>query len=156
MKISAVAALVLTLSPFGVLTAGEADPLCKPLKAFVASVGPEESRELAFHTSWGSNFKTASEPAIFAKQCVHHGYEPAAAACAALMAHGLVEFSNLNARDAIACLSPGTRWGKHLTLDTGSFSLQYGSGDRGSNVTVVYKEDSEMGGMVLRVVAEGY
>jgi len=157
MKTSAVVSCLLFAVACGnAAAASKVDPLCAPMRAFVAAVGPDESRELAFHTSWGSNFKNAKEPAIFAKQCLHQGYGPAQPACRALMEHGAVEFSSTNAERVITCLAPDTRWGKHVQFEQGSLSLRYGTADRGSHVKVSYGEDSEMGGMVLRVAADGY
>ncbi len=157
MRISVALVALLFFTATGHAIAAEpADPLCKPLELFVASIGPDQSHELAFHTSWGTNFKNSPEPVIFAKQCSHHGYAPAEAACRALMEHGAVEFSALNAQRAIVCLAPDTRFGRRVDLQRGAFFLRHGTDERGSHVTVEYAEDQEMGGMVLRVVAEGY
>lgn len=160
MKISALTGYI-TLALTLFLTAGTApakkpDPLCAPVRAFVGSVGPDESREIAFHTSWGSNFSDAEEPALFAKQCMHQGYEPGRPACRALMEHGAVEFSNTNAERLVSCLAPDTRWGAHVQLLQGSFSLRHGSDNRGSHVKVTYGPDPVRGGAVLRLVAGGY
>ena len=149
-------ALALIPTASDAAAADKGDPLCTPLREFVASVGPGQTRLLAFHTSWGKNFKTADEPALFAKDCLHHGYKPAKAACLALMEHGMVEFSNLNAQRAIVCLAPDVDFGEHAKLEVGSFSINYGNEERGSLVTLSYGEDAEMGGMVLRVAADGY
>jgi len=136
--------------------ASEPDPLCLPMRHFVASVDPGDVRELAFHTSWGSNFRNAKEPAIAAKLCLHQGYAPARPACQALMDDGAVEFSGTNAERVVTCLAPGNHWGAHVHLEQGSISLVYGTDHRGSNVTVTYGEDKGMGRMVLRVRAYGY
>lgn len=74
-------------------SAASEDGLCKPLKIFIASVKPDETRVLKFHTSWGSNFKDDEEPAFIAKRCDHGDYEPAKAVCEYLMEHGATEFS---------------------------------------------------------------
>jgi hypothetical protein len=152
----AVGHLLLAIFISSAATASEPDPLCLPMRQFVASVNPGEVHELAFHTSWGSNFKTEKAPAIFAKQCLHQGYGPARPACQALVDHGAVEFSNTNAERVVTCLAPSHRWGEHVHLDQGSLSLEYGTDNRGANVTVSYEADKEMGGMVLRVRAAGY
>lgn len=133
-----------------------ADPLCGPLREFVRSVEREATRSLEFHTSWGGNFKGASEPAIFAKRCDHDGYAPAIAVCAYLMEHGAVEFPENNLKSAATCLSPKTRIDAGVSLHNISMSLDYGSDDRGSTVTLAYLEDPQLGGMVLKVVADGY
>jgi len=157
MKVPVVLSYLLLALPFGgAVAAGKSDPLCLPMRQFVASVGPGEVREIVFHTSWGSGFKNAKEPAIAARQCLHQGYGPARPACQALMHYGAVEFSNTNAERVITCLVPSNRWGEHVHLEQGSLSLEYGTDNRGSNVTVSYDRDQEMGGMVLRVRVDGY
>lgn len=140
----------------GTATAGEPDPLCLPVKQFVASVSAGEIHELAFHTYWGSNFKTENETAISAKNCLHQGYGPAKPACQALMDHGAVEFSNTNAERVVTRLVPSNHWRKHVHLEQGALSLQYGTDSRGANITVSHEIDEEMGGMVLRLRAAGY
>ena len=72
------------------------------------------------------------------------------------MENGSIEFSNTNAERVVRCLAPDTRWGKHVQFEQGSLSLRYGTNDRDSHVTVSYGEDTEMGGMILRVAADGY
>lgn len=132
------------------------DPLCDPLREFVKSVPREETRSLEFHTLWGANFEGAPEPAIFAKRCNHHGYATAMAVCAYFMEHGAVEFSDNNLKRAATCLSPKTRIDASVSLHDTSMSLEYGNDDRGSTVTLAYLEDPQLGGMVLKVVADGY
>lgn len=157
MKIFVAVCLVLLSILLGnAAAASEPDPFCLPIRRFVASVDPGDVREFAFHTSWGSNFKNAKEPAFIARQCQHEGYAPARLACQVLMEDGAVEFSNTNAERVVVCLAPDHRWGEHVHLEQGSISLDYGTDDRGSNVSVSYGKDNEMGGMVLRVSASGY
>jgi hypothetical protein len=132
------------------------DSLCAPLLAFADSVGHGESREIAFHTIWGSNFADAPEPAIYAKQCLHHEYAPAVALCEELVANGASEFSGNNAIRVLECLSPSTHFGELVQVNGGEFSLRHGTDDRGSRFTVVFGQDTEKGGMVLRVKARGY
>ncbi|WP_420008670.1 hypothetical protein [Xanthomonas sacchari] len=148
--------LLLAMLVNGVATAGEPDPLCLPVKQFVASVSAGEIHEIAFHTSWGSNFKTENEAAFSAKKCLHQGYGPAKPACQALMDHGAVEFSNTNAERVVTCLVPSNHWGRHVHLEQGALSLQYGTDRHAADVTVSYETDEEMGGMVLRLRAAGY
>jgi hypothetical protein len=45
-------ALVLTWLPAQAALA-KTDPLCAPLRSFVASVKPDETKTVEFHTSWG-------------------------------------------------------------------------------------------------------
>lgn len=133
-----------------------ADPMCAPLRAFVASVKRQEIRSLEFHTSWGQNFKNSSTPAIYAKRCVSHDYAPADAICGYLLEHGAIEFAGNNAEQALACLSSGTRFGLYMQLNQAAFSFSYGSDERGSNVTIQFGQDLKIGGMVLTITADGY
>ena len=132
------------------------DELCGPLNAFAESVGPDDVRSIAFHTSWGSNFRNDPEPAIYAKQCVHGDYEPARAVCEYLFEHGAIEFAGGNVERVLTCLAPGTNFGPDLDLTRGRFHVGFGTPDRGSHITVEFQEDQELGGMVLRIEADGY
>jgi len=134
----------------------KADPLCAPLRAFVASVKPDETKTLEFHTSWGGNFKGATEPVVFAKRCNHYGYGPAETVCSSLMEHGSIEFAGNNLKRVVMCLSPKTRLDTGLSWSSATMSLPYGSSDRGANVSLDLSEDSQIGGMVLKVAADGY
>jgi len=132
------------------------DQLCPPLQAFAASVPPKEREEIAFHTMWGGPFKDdPSAQVLYQTRCIHNGFEPGKAVCSYLMKFGQVEFSDIDAKRAVECLSPATRMGR-LRLDSGAFALSYGTDRRGSHVKILYGEDSEIGGMVLRITAEGY
>jgi hypothetical protein len=130
--------------------------MCAPLRAFVASVQPQETKSLEFHTSRGQNFKDSPALAISAKRCVSHDYAPAHAICEYLMEYGQTEFSGNNAEQALACLSSGTHFGLYMQLNQAEFSFPYGSDDRGSSVTIQYGKDLKIGGMVLTITADGY
>jgi hypothetical protein len=131
--------------------------LCGPLRRFVESVKPSEMKVLAFHTSWGSDFKDSDDKlTLSARRCDHNAYEPAKAVCAYLMEHGATEFSGNNAKSAVMCLSRNTYFGDRLLLDGIELSLTYGSDDRGSNVEIKYAPDDQLGGMVLSITARGY
>lgn len=136
--------------------AKERDPLCPPLRAFVQSVMPDESKTFEFRTSWGGNFKDSKEPAIFAKRCNHFGYGPAQTVCAYLMEHGAIEFSDNNFKRAVMCLTPKTRLDPGLSVSGATISLGYGNDDRGAHVNLEFVEDTQVGDMVLRVAADGY
>ena len=71
------------------------------------------------------------------------------------MEHGAVEFSATNAQRVLLCLAPEMQFGS-VRLEHGAFSLSYGTELRGGAVTVEYGEDQSMGGMALRVAADGY
>jgi hypothetical protein len=132
------------------------EQVCVPLRAFVASVKAGETRKLAFHTSWGTSFRDSTDREIYAKRCIHSGYAPAEAVCAYLTEHGQIEFSGINAMQAIECLSSGTHFGPNFQLSTVDVEFSYGTEQRGSNVTIKFDEDSKLGGMVLSITAEGY
>jgi ribosomal protein L37E len=144
------------ITPFSTAHAAPPAELCKALRGFVESVQPDDKREVAFHTSWGSNFKDAQESAISAKRCTHNSYEPAKAVCAYLMEHGYTEFADINVKNSISCLSKKTKFAPMLSLNGGEFSFSYGSDNKGALIDITFKEDPEIGGMVFRVVADGY
>ena len=132
------------------------DPACGPLRAFVESVKPDETRAIAFHTRWGSGFKGNPEFVLLAKQCDHGGYAPGRAACKALLEVGSAEFPGINAQDAVICLVPTTRFPSHGSLEGLDLSTYYGNDDRGSAVRIQLGEDKDLGGAVLRITADGY
>ncbi len=117
---------------------------------------PNETRTLEFHTSWGGNFKDSAERAISAKRCNHFGYGPAESVCAYLIEHGATEFSGNNFKRAVMCLSPKTRLDSGLSVSGATMSLTYGSPDRGAHVSLEFSEDSQIGGMVLKLAADGF
>ena len=133
-----------------------ASEFCSALRSFVESVQPDEAREFTFRTSWGTNFKGTDEPAIAAKRCDHQGYAPGESVCASLMEHGSTEFSGVTVKEAISCLSRGTKFDPGLRLSEGEFSFSYGSEDRGALIDITLHEDPAVGGMVFRLAAEGY
>ena len=147
---------------FGIITlaidvpAAAEDGLCKSLKSFITSVKPDETHVLKFHTSWGSNFRDDDEPAFSAKRCNHGGYDPAKAVCDYLMEHGATEFSGNNAKSAISCLSTQTHVAAGMQIHSVSVSFSIGTEDRGSLVDIEFVEDTDLGGMVLSITADGY
>jgi hypothetical protein len=143
---------------FPVSSLAKTDLLCAPLRAFVESVKPDQAQIFEFRTSWGSDFKDSdsTKSVIFAKRCNHFDYGPAKPVCAYLMEHGAIEFSDNNLKRIIMCLSPKTRFDSDLSVSSAVMSLTYGSDDRGALVSLDFAEDSQVGGMVLRVKADGY
>jgi len=137
-------------------SASASDGLCEPLRAFAASVNPGETRVLKFHTIWGSNFKDRAEPGFGAKRCDYAGYEPGKAVCVYLMKYGAIEFAGHNAKSAIQCLSSKTRFDPRAQVHSISVSLTYGEKDRGSLMVIQLEEQDELGGMVLKIKADGY
>ena len=140
-------------------TAVAEDGLCKPLREFVASVKPNETHVLRFHTSWGSNFKDDKddeEPVFWAKRCENGGYDPAKAVCDFLMEHGATEFSGNNAKSALSCLSAKSPFAAGMQIHAISVSITVGTENRGALVDVDFAEDTSIGGMVLSITADGY
>ncbi|MFT3763892.1 MAG: hypothetical protein QM761_15025 [Pseudoxanthomonas sp.] len=152
MLLLALATLVEVPTAYASPTSG----FCNALRAFVVSVQPGETREFTFRTSWGANFKDATEPAIFAKRCEHEGYAQAEKVCEYLTEHGSVEFAGVNVKSAISCLSPKTGFDPRLDINAADFHFRYGSDDRGALINVTFKEDPALGGMAFRLVADGY
>ena len=131
---------------------------CGPLREFAASVKPDETRSIAFRTFWGGSFKDEKEPeqvVLYSKRCEHNEYAPAKVVCADLMENGSVEFADGNFKQAVNCLSKET-WLEGVWIEGAALSLNYGTDDRGANVDIELAEDPEVGGMVLRVTANGY
>ena len=93
---------------------------------------------------------------IYAKNCEHFGYAPADAACKVFMETGATEFSEINFKRAMGCLSPKTTFDPDLSVEKASVSFSYDSVDRGSSIKLSYEGDDERGGMVLRITANGY
>jgi hypothetical protein len=152
-------ALVLALEVFTIaasLPAAAEDGLCKPLRSYIASVKPDETHVVKFHTSWGSNFKDDEAPAFLAKRCDHGGYGPAKALCDYLMEHGAIEFSGNNAKSAVTCLSAQTRIAPRMRIHSMCVSFAVGTERRGSWVEIEFGEDSNLGGVVLAITADGY
>jgi hypothetical protein len=142
--------------------AASKDTFCPRLKAFAASVKPDEVRELEFQTSWGTGFKVplkakgSTGPSLLEKRCVHNGYAPAKAVCDNLMHFGSVEFPGSNAMQAIMCLSQKTQFAGRFQLQRIDAEFDRGTANRGVSITVRLDEDKELGAMVLRVIADGY
>lgn len=132
---------------------------CGPLRAFVASVKPDETRSFAFRTFWGGSFKDEKEEpeqfVFYSKRCEDQEYAPAKAVCADLMENGSVEFADGNLKQVVNCLSKES-WLEGVWFEGAVLSLNYGTEDRGANVDIELAEDPEVGGMVLRVTANGY
>ena len=150
-----VLAATLTLSACAALSSRN-DPMCPPLRSFVASVMPDESRAISFHTIWGGNFKGQAESVIFAKRCIHDGYVPAKPICKYLTEHGATEFAGRNAQRAISCLADRTKFDSQIQFSRGVFRFSYGTPDRGSLVEIEFGDDKEVGGELMRINADGY
>ncbi|MBB3797081.1 hypothetical protein FHY17_001309 [Xanthomonas arboricola] len=135
--------------------AAPAAELCEVLRAFVGAVQPGQTRSFAFHTSWGTNFKHAQEQALSAKRCEHGGDPAAQAVCAYLMQHGQTELADATVMDSVACLSSGTTFDSSLRLHHAELSFRHEAINAGATVTVTFGEETEQGGRVFRLQAEG-
>ena len=144
-------------SPSG-SAAAKTDPFCAPLRTFAASVHKGQTKSVEFHTSWLADFKGGNPQAIGAfTRCMDHSYAPGQAVCDYLTKHGAVEFAGNNARRALVCLLPGTRFGQNaFNLDALDVSFYYGTPQRGSNISLRFGDDPKMGGGVLVIKADGY
>ena len=132
------------------------DPLCAPLRAFAKSVVAGQTHSVEFHTVWGGDFNSVKTRTMYETRCIDQGYQPAKAVCKSLMQNGEIEFSGNNAKSAVSCLSPATRFGAPMSLDGLELSFSYGSANHGSNITVSYGPATNMRGMVMLITAEGY
>ena len=140
--------------------AREKDPLCAPLKAFVASVEEGLEQTIVFRTHWGGGFSDVAEgdeDTLAAKRCERdQGHAPAVAACGALMEEGMIEFSDSNFRRVVTCLSPKSRFATGVSIHHAGYRFTVGNDDAGAFVTIDFEPDEKIGGMALRILVEGY
>ncbi len=66
------------------------------------------------------------------------------------------EFGNVNAMRAVVCISPDIHFPRYIEFEHGEFSLHYGTEERGASISISFEEDQQIGGMALRIVADGY
>jgi len=155
-KIGAFAlALVATLPSCLAVAKPATDPICSPLRQFISSVSRGDKKSIELHTVWGGGFKGEPGETFAAKKCDFFDYAPGELACKSLFEHSSIEFPGINALRAISCLS-GVDVGELGRLHRIEMEFAYGSGERGSNVTISLDEDQRVGGMVMRIAAEGY
>lgn len=67
-----------------------------------------------------------------------------------------MEFPGSIVKNALNCLSRGTRLAPALDLSEGAFFFTYGSDDRGALIDITLRKDEKMGGMALRFEVQGY
>ena len=158
MSIRTQSRLLLLVASIAIPTVHARPPVefCRALRDFVESVQPDEKRSFMFRTSWGSNFKDDQKPALYAMRCEHDGYDPAKAVCRYLAKYGSIEFTWIDVKDAISCLSRKTRFEPLLRINSGDFSFTYGSDHRGALIDIQFNEDPHIGGMVFKLTADGY
>ena len=135
----------------------KADPLCVPLQEFVNSVKKNEVREIVFHTIWGDDFKDTVEKSFGPqKRCAHEGYEPGQHLCSYLIEHGAAEFPHNNLRRSILCLSPKSSIDKNISFNNADIHLSYGDDENRAFVRITFGDDQVIGGVIMRIKAEGY
>ncbi|MET3928601.1 hypothetical protein ABIE51_000488 [Lysobacter sp. OAE881] len=153
---TALVALLLVTISADVLaaTSGRDDALCGELEEFLASILPDEQRAITLHTYWGAK-EEGDRIVIASRSCEHDDYEPGKKLCAYLMENSSTEFPGYNTQRVLACLAPPGLPGD-LTINSGSFSTDYGSPGRGALVDIELSPGKEPGGMTLRLKADGY
>lgn len=133
------------------------DPLCAPLKTFVASVKADEERALEFETSWfAPSTGAGAGVGTIEKTCTHGDYEPAKPACAALVKYGSIEFAGSNAIRVVQCLSPQTQFASTMQLRHISVDFSVGSEQRGQLVSIELEKKGTMGRDLMRIDVSGY
>lgn len=143
------------LTGFQLAFAG-ADKLCGYLDAYLKTIGPDKSSTIELHTSWGSNFIGESEEAFAAKRCIRDESPLAKNLCNYLMENSSTEFSGVNFKRFLMCLSPKTKIERDVSFEIAFVSLSWGTDERGSLIELSLKNDKKIGGMVLKLEAEGY
>lgn len=159
MKISVrVMALMLAFGAPIPSSAGEQsdEEICLQARRFLDSVGPGEERAVTLHTIWGGNFRDDTAASVAAKRCTHDGYVPGEELCTFLMTYASIEFPGSNVKAVLGCLLGGKELPLELEIQSGSFSVTYGSGVRGAFVNLSLSEDQEIGGKAFRISASGY
>ncbi len=149
------AALALLAIPAVAGSAPKTDPLCMELSAFLGSVKPDETRVVTLRTYWGAR-EVGDQLVLGSKRCEHNNYEPAKRFCGYLMEHTSTEFAGYNAKRILSCLAPFPSSKARLDINSGSFSTQFGSNDRGALVDLDLVRDKEQEEMVLILKADGY
>lgn len=131
------------------------DDLCPHLTDFVNSVRVDQVSSIELHTSWGANFKD-DEDVMAAKRCIHGDSPLAKKACEYLMKSASTEFAELNFKKVFLCLSPKTQIEKNVQFSHVAVSLTFGSEERGALLKLSLEKNERIGGMVLKLEAEGY
>ncbi|MBM0103125.1 hypothetical protein JM946_00125 [Steroidobacter sp. S1-65] len=131
------------------------DRLCGELSSFLASVKPEVSRSFTLYTFWGAEVE-GDQIVMGAKRCEHNDYEPGKKLCAYLVENSSTEFAGYNVKRVLNCLLPGRGVPGELEIKNGSFSVTYGSPNRGALVDIVLSRDEQFDGMAFRLTADGY
>jgi hypothetical protein len=153
MRFRQISGLLLVAIPAQIALAAT-DQLCAPMRAFVESVRPRETRSLSFHTSWG-NFKDSSDAVILAKRCIHGDYDEAKKVCSVLNQHGAVEFAESNLWSTIRCLAPDGRLAPGAGLGASFLTFEFEGSNGSRNVTIEFGEDKKIGGMLLHLSVIG-
>ena len=135
---------------------GEDDNLCRHLTRFAQSVAVNETAVIELHTSWGANFKDDPEEALTAKRCIHNNFPAGKAVCKYLMKNSSTEFSGINFKNILLCLDPKTKIDSDVYFNMASVSFSFGTDSRGALIELSLEKDENIGGMVLKLEADGY
>ena len=131
------------------------DTLCAEVKAFLASVKPDETRSVTFRMFWGAR-EEGDNIILGSKTCEHHDYDPGEKLCAYLIQDSSTEFAGYNAKRILNCLTPRQGIAAALDIHSGSFSITFGSPSRGALVDLELAPDEGRGEMKLILRADGY
>jgi hypothetical protein len=136
--------------------ADEKDDLCPILTKYIDSIGVDQKTTIELHTSWGSNFNDDSDDVFAAKRCIRDESSSAKELCSYLMKNSSTEFAGINFKRFLSCLSPKSKIDINVYVNLASIELSYGNEDRGASIELSLEDDEKIGGMVLKMEAEGY
>lgn len=131
------------------------DLLCSEVRAFLVSVKPEETHKITLRTFWGAR-EDGDSIVLGSKTCEHHDYGPGEKLCAYLLQDSSTEFAGYNAKRILNCLTPRPGIAAALDIHSGSFSITFGSPNRGALVDLELASDEGHGEMTLLLKADGY
>lgn len=134
---------------------GRDNLLCAEVRAFLASVKPDETRKITLRTFWGAK-EDGDSIVLGSKTCEHHDYGPGKRLCAYLLQDSSTEFAGYNAKRILNCLAPRPGISEALDIHSGSFSTTFGSPNRGALVDLELAPDEGHGEMTLLLKADGY
>ena len=151
--------VALALACVPIYAAHARDAGCKVWRAFFASVKKGEKRTLEFRTHWGGDFNDVPpSPDVFvfgAKRCEHYDYAPASAVCDYLIENAPIEFSDISLKQVVQCLSKKADL-EGVSIGEATLNMDYGNENEGALIDIDFVEDKVLGGMLLKVTADGY
>lgn len=138
------------------VSAANPNSYCRLLQNFIKSIAPDGYKIIEFHTIWGGNFKGDGEKVLYAKRCDHGGFKPAKNVCGYLLNNASVEFAGRNFMNSISCLSPKSKFSPELVLKSGNATITLGTDSKGSLIYINLGEDTDIGGMNLKIEVDNY